>query len=54
MRRLAARLALVHEADPANSLIARELRMTLAELTPKDTGKAADADLTGLFGALQA
>ena len=54
MRRLAARLASAHEAEPANSLLARELRMTLAELTPKDTGKAADADLTGLFGALQA
>jgi len=54
MRALAARLALAHEAEPGNSLVARELRMTLAELTPKDTGKAADADLTGLFGALQA
>lgn len=54
MRRLAARLALAHEAEPSNALLARELRMTLIELTPKDTGKAADADLTGLFGALQA
>ena len=54
MRALAARLASAHEAEPSNSLLARELRMTLAELTPKDTGKAADADLTGLFGALQA
>jgi hypothetical protein len=53
MQALAARLALVHEAEPANALIARELRMTLAELMPK--GKAgADADLTGLFSALQA
>ena len=54
MRALAGRLAAAHEAEPANALLARELRMTLAELTPKDTGKAADADLTGLFGALQA
>lgn len=54
MRALAARLAAAHEAEPANALLARELRMTLTELAPKDTGKAADADLTGLFGALQA
>jgi hypothetical protein len=53
MRELAARLAGAHRADPANSLIARELRMTLAELTPKGKPEA-DADLTGLFGALQA
>jgi len=53
MRALASRLAVAHEADPANSLIARELRMTLAELMPK--GKQdADADLTGLFSSLQA
>lgn len=53
MRRLAARLARAHETDPANSLLARELRMTLAELMPKGAEKP-DADLTGLFGALQA
>ena len=53
MRRLAARLALAHESDPANAPLARELRMTLAELMPKDSGNA-DADLTGLFSALQA
>ena len=52
MRRLAVRLAAAHEADPANALLARELRMTLAELMPK--GKPQDADLTGLFAALQA
>ena len=53
MRSLAARLAREHEANPSNALLARELRMTLAELMPK--GKQdADADLTGLFSALQA
>lgn len=53
MRRLASRLVLAHTAEPSNSLLARELRMTLAELMPK--GKPdADADLTGLFSALQA
>jgi hypothetical protein len=53
MRRLALRLVTAHESEPANTLLARELRMTLAELMPK--GKQdADADLTGLFSALQA
>ena len=52
MRDLAARLAEYHRACPSDSMAARELRLTLAELTPK--GNAADADLTGLFGALQA
>ena len=53
MRHLAARLVLAHAAEPSNALLARELRMTLAELMPK--GKPdADADLTGLFSALQA
>lgn len=53
MRSLAARLAAAHEAEPANALLARELRMTLHELMPKDAGNV-DADLTGLFAALQA
>ena len=53
MRRLAARLAAAYDADPSNALLARELRMTLAELMPKSNGKP-DADLTGLFSALQA
>jgi hypothetical protein len=53
MRELAARLAEAHRADPANSLLARELRMTLTELMPKGKPEQ-DADLTGLFGALQA
>lgn len=51
MRRLAERLIAAHEADVANTLLARELRMTLHELLPKDSGKA-DADLTGLLAAL--
>jgi hypothetical protein len=53
MRALAVRLVAAHEADVSNTLLARELRMTLHELMPKDAGKA-DADLTGLFAALQA
>ena len=53
MRRLAARLAEAHENDPSNAIVAAELRKTLLELMPKDKGNA-DADLTGLFGALQA
>src|SRR5450755_833364 len=47
LRALASRLAHAHEADPANSLIARELRMTLQALLPKGDQNA-DADLTGL------
>ena len=53
MRRLAQRLAAEHEAQPGNAALARELRMTLERLMPKDAGNA-DADLTGLFAALQA
>lgn len=53
MERLALRLVSAHEGDPQNTLLARELRMTLHELMPKD-GQLADADLTGLFAALQA
>lgn len=53
MRALAARLAAAHEADTSNALLARELRMTLAALMPKGSEKP-DADLTGLFSALQA
>jgi hypothetical protein len=53
MQNLAARLVQAHEADPSNTLLADALRKTLLELMPK--GKAdADADLTGLFSALQA
>jgi hypothetical protein len=53
MERLAARLVAAHEGDPQNTLVAQQLRMTLATLLPKDAGNA-DADLTGLFAALQA
>ena len=51
MRRLALRLVAAHEGDVSNTLLARELRMTLHELMPKDAGNA-DADLTGLLRAL--
>lgn len=53
MRRLAVRLAAAYDADRSNALLARELRMTLAELMREKNGSQ-DADLTGLFSALQA
>jgi len=53
LRSLAVRLAAVHEGEPGNALVARELRMTLQALMPKGAGDA-DAGLTGLFRALQA
>jgi hypothetical protein len=53
MRRLAARMAVAHEADPSNAVLGAELRKTLLELMPKNAGKP-DADLTGLFSVLQA
>jgi len=53
LRQLAYRLVTAHQGDPGNAILARELRATLLELIPK--GEASrDADLTGLFGALQA
>ena len=53
LRQLAWRMAEAHRADPANAILGRELRVTLQALMPKGDEKA-DADLTGLFGALQA
>ena len=53
LRQLAARMAEAHRADPGNAILGAELRKTLLELMPKANGNA-DADLTGLFGALQA
>ena len=53
MRQLAHRMAEAHRADPSNAILGAELRKTLLELMPKANGNA-DADLTGLFGALQA
>lgn len=53
MRQLAWRMAEAHRRDPANAILGRELRVTLAELMPKGEGKP-DAGLTGLFAALQA
>lgn len=53
LRQLAYRMAEAHRAEPANANLGAELRKTLLELMPK--GKQdGDADLTGLFGALQA
>jgi hypothetical protein len=53
LRQLAYRMAEAHRGDPGNAILGAELRKTLLELMPK--GKQdADADLAGLFGALQA
>ena len=52
MRQLAYRMADAHRADPSNAILGAELRKTLLELMPKGKQEA-DADLTGLFGALQ-
>jgi hypothetical protein len=53
LRQLAFRLVAAHQADPANAILAKELRSTLVALMPKGKPEA-DADLTGLFSALQA
>ena len=53
MRELAERMASAHRQDPANAILGAELRKTLLELMPKGKPEA-DADLTGLLGALQA
>ena len=53
LRQLAYRMAEAHRGDPGNAILGAELRKTLLELMPKANGNA-DADLTGLFGALQA
>lgn len=54
LRRLAARLVAAHEHEPSNAILARELRMTLEALMAAADTEKPDADLTGLFGALQA
>ena len=53
LRQLAYRMAEAHRAEPGNAILGAELRKTLLELMPKARTDA-DADLTGLFGALQA
>lgn len=53
LRQLAYRMAEAHRQDPSNAILGAELRKTLLELTPKGKQNG-DADLTGLFGALQA
>jgi hypothetical protein len=53
LRQLAFRMAGAHREDPSNAILGAELRKTLLELLPKGTENQ-DADLTGLFGALQA
>jgi hypothetical protein len=50
LRQLAARLTSAHEADPANAMVARELRMTLQALMPK---AAADDGIGALLGDLR-
>jgi len=53
MRGLAVIAVAAYRAEPSNATLCREARMTLQALMPKDAG-GADADLTGLFRALQA
>jgi len=53
LRQLAYRMREAHRKDPGNAFLGAELRKTLLELMPKGKPNA-DADLTGLFGALQA
>ena len=50
LRRLAARLVTAHEHEPANAMVARELRMTLQALMPKES---ADDGLGELYDALR-
>ena len=50
LRRLAARLVTAHEHEPANAIVARELRMTLQALMPK---AAADDGIGALLGDLR-
>lgn len=52
LRELAAELHAAYRADTSNAILARECRATLVALMPKDSKR--DADLTGLFDALQA
>ena len=53
LRWLAGKLAVAYEADPANALLARELRMTLQALMPAGKGDSVDDELADFFGALQ-
>jgi hypothetical protein len=53
MRGLAVIAVAAYRADPSNATLCREARMTLQALMPKGAGDV-DADLTGLFRALQA
>lgn len=49
MRRLGARLARAHEAEPANALLAKELRQTLQALIGPGAAEGQDSELAGLF-----
>jgi hypothetical protein len=53
LRWLATQLAGAYKADPANALLARELRMTLQALMPAGKGDSVDDELADFFGALQ-
>jgi aminoglycoside phosphotransferase len=44
LERLAARLTRAHERDPGNAPLARELRLTLAQLAAAEPGDADDDD----------
>jgi hypothetical protein len=51
LRELARQLADAYSADPANALLARELRMTLQALIPAGKPKA-DDEIEDLFASL--
>jgi hypothetical protein len=53
MRQLAGGLASAYRADPANALLARELRMTLQALIGGG-GNGPDSELDDLFAELRA
>ena len=50
MRNLAVRLVAAHEADPPNTLLARELRMTLRELIGIEGSASGFDDLAAEYG----
>jgi len=51
MRALAGRLAVAHEADPSNALLARELRMTLRELIVREGDDSRFDELAAEYGS---
>lgn len=54
LRRLAGRLAAAHEHDPANAMIARELRATLQVLIEAEEARAGRPDAIDIIRAASA